>query len=171
MTNKEAIEILEILKANYSDACLERLRQACDMAIYALGADNNVGSKGDMIYRQDAIHVVNGLDSSFVKYIEELPPAQPEPCEDCVSRKAVIRLLHSGYHSKSMIEEVKELPSAQPEHKTGKWILDWKHNKATCSECHRSFYDVFDIENYDNFCRGCGAKMESAVKRNVNANT
>ena len=71
--------------------------------------------KDDLISRADAIHVVSGLDSSFVKYIEELPPAQPKPCEDCVSRKAVIRLLHSGYHSKSMIEEVKELPSVQPE--------------------------------------------------------
>ena len=46
--------------------------------------------------------------------LNSLPSAQLEPCEDCVSRKAVIRLLHSGYHSKSMIEEVKELPSAQP---------------------------------------------------------
>ena len=113
--------------------------------------------KNDLISRQDAVRVVSGLDSSFVKYIEELPSAkpeplteaeiiicklylddldkyktcneykllmglldgtasaQPEPCEDCVSRKAAIRLLHSGYHSKSMIEEVKELPSVQPE--------------------------------------------------------
>ena len=38
-----------------------------------------------------------------------------EPCEDCVSRRAVIRLLHSGYHSTSMIDEVKKLPSAKPE--------------------------------------------------------
>ena len=47
--------------------------------------------------------------------IKPLPPAQPKPCEDCVSRKAVIRLLHSGYHSESMIDEVKELPPAKPE--------------------------------------------------------
>ena len=46
---------------------------------------------------------------------QRFPSAQPEPGEDCVSRKAVVRLLHSGYHNKSMIEEVKELPSAQPE--------------------------------------------------------
>ena len=46
---------------------------------------------------------------------QRFPPAQPKPCEDCVSRTSVIRLLHSGYHRKSMIDEVNELPSAQPE--------------------------------------------------------
>ena len=51
---------------------------------------------------------------------------RPEPCEDCVSRKAVIRLLHSGYHSKSMIDEVKELPPVQPEPSTEiQEILDY----------------------------------------------
>ena len=32
----------------------------------------------DLISRQAAIDVVKGIDRSFVKYIEELPPAQPE---------------------------------------------------------------------------------------------
>ena len=53
--------------------------QAGEMAIDALGKGKDVVSKGDMIYRQDAIRVVSGLDSSFVKYIKELPLAQPEP--------------------------------------------------------------------------------------------
>ena len=53
---------------------------------------------------------------------QRFPPTQPEPCEDCVSRKAVVRLLHSGYHSKSMIEEVKELPPAQPKPQEQQWI-------------------------------------------------
>ena len=38
--------------------------------------DTNVG---DTISRQAAIDVVKGIDSNFVKYIEELPSAQPEP--------------------------------------------------------------------------------------------
>ena len=33
----------------------------------------------DLISRQAAIDVVNGIDSHFVKYIEALPSAQPEP--------------------------------------------------------------------------------------------
>ena len=40
----------------------------------------------DLISRQAAIDVVKGIDRSFVKYIEELPPAQPEqrwiPCSE-----------------------------------------------------------------------------------------
>ena len=52
------------------------------------------------------------------------------------------------------------LPAAEPEHKTGHWKLDWKHNKATCSECGHAFRDAFDIDDFDNFCRHCGAKME-----------
>ena len=39
----------------------------------------------DTISRQAAIDVVKGIDRSFVKYIEELPPAEPEiiRCKDC----------------------------------------------------------------------------------------
>ena len=39
----------------------------------------------DYIRRQDAIDVVKGIDSYFVKYIESLPSAQPEiiRCKDC----------------------------------------------------------------------------------------
>lgn len=33
----------------------------------------------DLIDRQAAIDVVKGIDSKFVKYIEQLPSAQPEP--------------------------------------------------------------------------------------------
>lgn len=40
----------------------------------------------DLISRQDAIKVVEGIDSHFVKYIEQLPSAQPEiiRCKDCI---------------------------------------------------------------------------------------
>lgn len=39
----------------------------------------------DCINRQDAINVVAGIDKYFVKYIEQLPSAQPEivRCKDC----------------------------------------------------------------------------------------
>lgn len=104
---------------------------------------------------------------------------EPEPCEDCVSRKAVIRLLHSGYHSKSMIEEVKQLPSVQPKHRTGNWIpvtyryviQDGEFPKTTikwqdatepddvegmkCSECGT----IYDFTEARNWCSECGADM------------
>ena len=39
------------------------------------------------------------------------------------------------------------------------WIAN-KKGGATCSHCKRSFMDVYDIENYDYYCRHCGAVME-----------
>lgn len=53
-------------------------------------------------------------------------------------------------------------PTIEPERKTGHWKFDWKHDKATCSECGHIFRCVFDIDNFDNFCRHCGAKMEDS---------
>ena len=32
----------------------------------------------DLISRQAAIDIIKGIDSHFVKYVEQLPPAQPE---------------------------------------------------------------------------------------------
>ena len=39
---------------------------------------------GDLISRQAAIDIVKGIDRNFVKYIEQLPSAQPEITEDDV---------------------------------------------------------------------------------------
>ena len=43
----------------------------------------------DTISRQAAIDVVKGIDSGFVKYIEQLPSAQPEiiKCRECTHHK------------------------------------------------------------------------------------
>lgn len=57
-------------------------------------------------------------------------------------------------------EIVSKMPTVEPERKTGHWELDWKNNKATCSECGHTFKDAFDIDNWDNFCRHCGTRME-----------
>lgn len=42
----------------------------------------------DLISRQDAINVIAGIDKYFVKYIQEIPSAEPEivRCEDCKHR-------------------------------------------------------------------------------------
>ena len=65
----------------------------------------------------------------------ELPSAQPEPCEDAVSRKAVYdAMVEKGQHSRRYkLSEIWELngteirealdtvPSVTPEQKRGKW--------------------------------------------------
>ena len=39
------------------------------------------------------------------------------------------------------------------------WIYG-KHGWAECSACHHDFLGVYDLENSDNYCRHCGAKMD-----------
>lgn len=46
------------------------------------------------------------------------------------------------------------------------WIAH-KNDGATCSHCHRSFKDVYDVENYDLYCRHCGAVMEGIISERV----
>ena len=83
MTNKEAIEIL---RANYPDACFGQLREAVDAAIEALKAQNVAG---DTISRQaaiDEILKINGYNYSdranalgLAEFaITTLPSAEPE---------------------------------------------------------------------------------------------
>ena len=77
MTNAEAIEIL---RANYPDACFEQLRAAVDKAVEALEAQD---ATGDSISRQAAIKSITWhkgvVDKSVAKRILiQLPSAQPE---------------------------------------------------------------------------------------------
>lgn len=61
------------------------------------------------------------------------------------------------------IETIKELPSAQPERKKGRWIVIVKGCKLTsykCSECGRYIADDtgYDVKKDYPFCH-CGADM------------
>ena len=43
----------------------------------------------------------------------------------------------------------------------GHWIYK-KSGRAECSVCHHDFVGVYDLDNSDNFCRHCGAKMDGS---------
>ena len=104
----------------------------------------------DLIDRQDAIDAIDRFN--VCGYVEEpweklrdvlqtLPSAQPEPCEDAVSRQDAIKLacytscrlvasntkyfvtcLDQGATPCEGIKLLMELPSVQPEPKKGHWI-------------------------------------------------
>ena len=69
-----------------------------------------------------------------------------------------------------MIENIKALPSVEPERKTGKWI-EHKRVEETyqgylvsnyeCDQCHEW------VMNQSNYCPNCGAKMEGGVNCNA----
>ena len=93
--------------------------------------------------------------------------------DDLISRQAAIDTMQKfidsmdkdspAYKSLSVafdrcIIELKRLPSAQPERKKGRWKL-LNNGDAICSECGRKQNVVWDFDNWDNFCRHCGADM------------
>ena len=110
----------------------------------------------------------------------ELPSAQPEPCEDAVSREAVSSwlkqygqdVLHGKYKFSLMYiwKNLMDLPSAQPTiepRKKGKWIFCENEtgegsNTYKCSACGEIQMIISGTpkENRWKYCPHCGAKME-----------
>lgn len=65
--------------------------------------------------------------------------------------------------AKELIQAIKNLPSAQPDRKSGKWHsrIYSKIEMFVCSECqHEYSYDAETGEQFYNYCPNCGAKME-----------
>ena len=109
--------------------------------------------------------------------------AQPEPCEDAVSRKTAIEAvmdLCKHYtptksvnhpHVDFVIEALQDLPSVTPKRKTGKWILleECANAGYYCSECRKRVVregwsgTVRKIK----FCPNCGADTRSEAEQEV----
>ena len=114
------------------------------------------------------------------QWFEHLPSAQPKPCEDAVSREAVLSVIDT-YMNKSVelhylptSDGIKKLisilPSVQPERKTGRWIpdnTDYYRTKFICSVCGES-EEVpttgFGYGTMWDYCPNCGAKMDGERK-------
>lgn len=89
---------------------------------------------------------------------------------DLISRQDAIKELESGKDKKAKgeiggfynqiiengIEKLRELPSAQPERKTERWIYDG--DCYVCSEC-RSAYGWWADSQVSNYCPNCGTDM------------
>lgn len=102
-----------------------------------------------------------------------------EPCDDCISRQAVLDKIEEVCFSKekewvdfrvsqgsngqrdliiNFIENF--LPPVTPQPKTGHWIfIDKAKEHACCSVCGYGNVDLFDGRLH-NYCENCGAKME-----------
>lgn len=97
-----------------------------------------------------------------------------EPCEDCISREAVIRLAEQypliiGSRCSGLIADIKHLPSVTPQPKKGKWIEEGKWSEGCgmgetygsywrCSSCD----EITQGDYYQcgaNYCPNCGADM------------
>lgn len=95
---------------------------------------------------------------------------EQQPCEDCISRQAVLDGLASIAKVKARSDAqkslmgrimffVEQLPPVTPEGKTGKWIDDEFGSK--CSRCGTyTHLDKFDRPMKFKYCSMCGAKMQ-----------
>ena len=100
-----------------------------------------------------------------------------EPCEDAISRQAVLDLAKKGVlisngNYESVCKAINELPSVTPQPKTGHWIdpqqddgmSDPIYYQVRCSNCGfdfdpQTFYQELKQYGADSFCPNCGAKM------------
>lgn len=118
------------------------------------------------------------LAESYEKTINKLTKviAEPQPNEDCISRKAVLESLHSCFtegfnedrwwNSTHVLDTINEVPSIQPQpkeepqQKTGHWI--WCASSHKCSNC--GGYVCFSHKKLLKYCPECGAKMQEEKK-------
>ena len=101
----------------------------------------------DLISRQAAIDVLDGGAELLKRVLDDT---------DIVGREREKFAWGLGL-LESFIEDMKELPSAQPERKTGEWTF-LETNGFKCSECKR-YLNIACGDVKMNFCPNCGADM------------
>ena len=138
----------------------------------------------DAVSRQAAINAaIDGADKwdggfnrerekCIREEIDKLPPATPQPCEDCISSEEVCKILDrhwlSGTVARRIIDQIKDsidqLSSVTPQPKLGKWILldECANSGYYCSECQKKVVKEgwSDTVKKIKYCPNCGAWMK-----------
>ena len=188
MTNIQAINLLKGLEQSLDDYCElnDEGKTAFGMAITTLelfGNSEQLPSAQpekrteermethacDLIDREAAVdaiyhHLPSVSRTRARTMLHEVPSAQPEPCEDAVSRKMAMDAITAStpycvvpddYHISVVDMEfrISTLPSVTPERKTGKWTED-----NACPFCGFQPWYERDIHTLS-FCPNCGARM------------
>lgn len=83
---------------------------------------------------------------------------------DLIDRQAAIDAIDTGNLHRGIVDAlqniISELPSAEPERKRGRWIID--HEYIDCSICRREKWSRVPYENLVKrfrYCPNCGADM------------
>jgi DNA-directed RNA polymerase subunit RPC12/RpoP len=103
---------------------------------------------------------------------------EQEPCEDCISRQAVIdginQYFHDEYYQRTSIQDcmdcliedaIKPLQPVTPKPKMGHWKQygDSWEDKFKCSECGKEQPKILCgkqiIGDWSDYCPNCGARM------------
>ena len=105
------------------------------------------------------LNVVAQFDKEWWNEPWVINALEQEPCEDAVSRKAVLDKMKERDEELSSIcpKDIRALPTVTPYPKTGYWIKISPAGIYECSECGQNVM-TSDICAYK-FCHGCSAKM------------
>lgn len=69
------------------------------------------------------------------------------------------------YDTNSVLDSIDEQPTADVvEVKRGEWVSHHPDGSAICSVCGRKQKDVWDFDNWQNYCGHCGADMRGEEK-------
>ena len=97
---------------------------------------------------------------------EIIKALEQEPCEDAVSRQAVLQIFNEWFaccdiadKKASPKNKIKALPSVTPARKKWKWIIDGHHLICPRCEIHFCREDREGDELPNNYCPNCGADM------------
>lgn len=126
--------------------------------------------------KSELMQIYGALSPDKQRAIDTLVKASvnpQEPCEDAIDRAeamTVIMMFAGNVKSdeeniyikvSDAVQLLRELPSVNPQPKTGHWAHDgsyWKY-RFICSECN---YRLLDKPT--NYCPNCGCKMEREVR-------
>ena len=128
----------------------------------------------DLISRQAAIDAaaippewdgmyIQDLNGRIREALEQLPSAQPQACDDAISREDAKWVVFCNRdHVEDQTNAIDSLPCVQPKRMKGRWErkesdLSWWYE---CSECGESpLYNPYADEVLTSFCPWCGADM------------
>ena len=80
---------------------------------------------------------------------------------DCISREDAIRIASGYCHFSNIPEELKKLPSVNPQPKTGHWIDDTSlgYHVSICSNCNWRGHGDTCLIYKPKYCPNCGCRM------------
>ena len=141
-----------VSNGNYKSVC---------KAINELPSVNPIEPCKDAIDRAEAIKVASGYchPANVAKELAKLPPVNPQPCKDSISREWLKNAIHNFYHGLKHTpaeEDIQAYIDAAPPvnpTKTGQWIQE--NSVLICSICDAR------VARYDkySYCPNCGARM------------
>ena len=129
-----------------------------ELALYCLKASSDYHPEvcEECIKYPNCDHTIqDDVTETIIKALEQ------EPCEDAVSRQAVIRLAEQGQVQgfEWQIKKLTTLPPVTPTPKKGKWIEEpncWL--RCSCCKSHYPHTSINGVSG-SNYCPNCGADM------------